>query len=142
MVNECTILRCIVLTVKLSLTVTVVRPSQASMMLYVRIEQCSCFFLQWRTGHVQKQVAGEVSVAPGADNVVVARVYTGVAYTRYLSVYLLRRTTRNLRFDPPKLGNRPNTGELIASWYHSLLLQSPSPRSCGLQVAGCRPVVL
>ena len=28
----------------------------------------------------------------------------------------------NLHFDPPKLGNRPPRGELIAPLYHSLLL--------------------
>ena len=58
----------------------------------------------------------------------VGRVYTGVADTRYLSIYLLRRVRRNhLHFDPPKLGDRPPTGELIAPSYHSiLLLRSPS----------------
>ena len=46
-------------------------------------------------------------------------------------------------FDPPKLGDRSPTGELIAPLYHSLLLQSsPWLRSCGLQVAGWRRVVL
>ena len=34
--------------------------------LYVSVEQFSQFFRQWRTGHVQKQVAGEVSLTPGA----------------------------------------------------------------------------
>ena len=82
-----------------------------------------------------------MSRAPGADRVIAARVYTGVADTRYLSIYPLRR---NLHFDPTKLelGDRPRTGEIIAPMYHSLLLQSPSLRSCGLQVAGRRPVVL
>ena len=45
----------------------------------------------------------------------VARVYTSVADTRYLSIYLLRRARRNLHFDAPKLGDRPPTGELIRS---------------------------
>ena len=45
------------------------------------------------------------------------------------SIYLLRRTRGNLLFDPPKLGDHPPTGELIAPLYHSLLLlQSPSLR--------------
>ena len=51
----------------------------------------------------------------------VARVYSGVADTRCLSIYLLRRAIRNLHFDPRKLGDRPPTGELIAPLYHSLL---------------------
>ena len=60
----------------------------------------------------------------------VARVYAGVADTRSLSICLLRRARRNLHFDPPKLGGRPPTGELIAPLYHSLiLLQSPSLRT-------------
>ena len=60
----------------------------------------------------------------------VARVYTGVADTRYLLIYLLRRARRNLHFDPPKLGDRSPTGELVAPLYHSLLLlQSPSLRT-------------
>ena len=54
--------------------------------------------------------------------VVVAMVYTGVADTRYLSIYLLRRAKRNLPFDPPKLGDRPPTSELIAPLYHPLLI--------------------
>ena len=33
-------------------------------------------------------------------------------------------------------------GELIAPLYHSLLLQSPSLRSCGLQVSDRRPEAL
>ena len=53
-----------------------------------------------------------------------------VADTRYLSIYLVRRARRNLDFYPPKLGDRPPTGELIAPLYHSLLLlQSPSLRT-------------
>ena len=38
-----------------------------------------------------------------------------MADTRYLSIHLLRRARRNLHFDPPKLGDRPPTGELIRS---------------------------
>ena len=58
----------------------------------------------------------------------VARVYTGVADTRYLSIKLLRRATKNLHFDPTNLGDRPPTGEFIAPLHHTLLLllQSPS----------------
>ena len=58
----------------------------------------------------------------------VARVYTGVVDTRYLSIELLRRARRNLHFDPPKLGDRPPTGEFTAPLHHTLLLllQSPS----------------
>ena len=48
----------------------------------------------------------------------------------YLSIYVLRRARRDLYFDPPKLGDRPPTSELIAPLYHSLLLlQSPSLRT-------------
>ena len=82
-------------------------------------------------------------MTPGADSsVAVARVQTGAADIRYLSVYLLRRARRNLHFDSSKLGNRPRTGEFIVPLTNSLLLQSPSLRSCGLQVAGRRPVLL
>ena len=69
-----------------------------------------------------------------------ARVYTGVADTRYLSVYVLRTARGNLRFDPPKLGDRPRTGELVAPLNRSLLLL-PSPllptqlRPTGIQTA-------
>ena len=51
-----------------------------------------------------------------------------MADTRYLSIYLLRRATRNLHFDPTNLGDRPPTGEFIAPLHHTLLLllQSPS----------------
>ena len=67
----------------------------------------------------------------------VARIYTGVADTRYLSIYLLRRARRNLHFDPPKLGDRPPTVEFIAPLYYSLLpLQSPSLRTQKLPT-GC-----
>ena len=53
-----------------------------------------------------------------------------MADTRYLSIYLLRRATRNLHFDPPKLGNRLPKGELIPPLNHTLLLlQSPSLRT-------------
>ena len=40
----------------------------------------------------------------------------------------------------PMLGDRPHTGELIAPLSHSLLLQSLSLRTCGLQI-GRRPIV-
>ena len=66
----------------------------------------------------------------------VARVYTDVAGTRYLSIYLLRKARRNLHFDPPKLDDPPPKSELMAPLYHSLLLQSPSLRSCGLSMVG------
>ena len=59
-------------------------------------------------------------MTPGAVGGGVARVHTGVADTRYLSIYLLRRARKNLYFDPP--ADRPPTGELIAPLYHSLLL--------------------
>ena len=35
-------------------------------------------------------------------------------------------------FHPPKLDDPPPTSELMAPLYHSLLLQSPSLRNCGL----------
>ena len=38
----------------------------------------------------------------------------------YLSIYLLRRARRNPHFDPPKLGDRPPTGERTSPLYHSL----------------------
>ena len=59
-------------------------------------------------------------MAPGTVTVVVARIYTGVADTRYQCIYLLKRARRNLQFDPPKIGDGPPTGELIAPLYHSL----------------------
>ena len=60
----------------------------------------------------------------------VRRIHTGVADTRHLSIYLLKRARRNLHFDPPQLGHRPPTGELITPLYHSLLLlRSPSLRT-------------
>ena len=37
------------------------------MMQRVSFEHCSGFFRQWRTGNALKQVAGEVSMTPGAD---------------------------------------------------------------------------
>ena len=43
----------------------------------------------------------------------VARVYTGVEDARYLPIYLLRRARRKRSFDPPKLGDRQHTGELM-----------------------------
>ena len=43
---------------------------------------------------------------------------------------------KKLLFDSSKLGNRPPTGELIVPLTHLLLLQWPTLRSCGLQVAG------
>ena len=87
---------------------------------------------RWRTGHVQRKVltgSRRGSMAPGFVSVV-GTVYTSVADTRYLSIYLLRRARRNVHFDPPNLGDRPSTGELIAPLYHSLLLlRSPSLRT-------------
>ena len=60
----------------------------------------------------------------------VVKVHTGVADTRYLSIYLLRRAKRNSHFDPPKLGDRSLTGGLIALLYQSLhMLQPPSLRT-------------
>ena len=45
-------------------------------------------------------------MAPGTDgSVAVAKVYTGVADTWYISVYLLRRARRKLHFDTSRLGN-------------------------------------
>ena len=38
-----------------------------------------------------------------------------MADTQNLSTYLLRRASRNLSFNPPKLGNRPPTGGLMRS---------------------------
>ena len=68
---------------------------------------------------------------------------SGIRTHRYFSSYLLRRGRRNIHFDPPKLGNRPPTSELISPLYHSLILccRCCSRRhfvrscSCGLQVA-------
>ena len=80
---------------------------------------------------VQKQVAGEVSLTPGAvisgwfpRSIFVATVYTGgVQDVRYLSVF----------FYPRKLGDPPlTTSELIAPLYLTLLLQSPSLLPCSM----------
>ena len=118
------------------------------MLYFVSVEYRSRFFRQSRTEHVQKQVAGEVSLTPGAviscwfpNDFRCKGILTGVEDARYLSTwYMLRKARRNLHFDPPKLGDPPPTSEPIAPFYHSLLLQSPSLRSCSLKVA--RPVVL
>ena len=49
--------------------------------------------------------------------IVVARAYTGgTEDTRYLSINILRKARKNLRFDPPKLGDPPPTSDLIALW--------------------------
>ena len=63
-------------------------------------------------------------------------LYTGVKDTQYVSIYMLRKARRNLHFDPPKLDDPPPKSELMAPLYHSLLLQSPSLRSCGLSMVG------
>ena len=55
-----------------------------------------------------------------------AMVYTGVEDAQYLSIFTLRKARRNPQVDPAKLGDTPLASELIASLYHSLLLQSPS----------------
>ena len=54
-------------------------------------------------------------MAPGS----VSGGYTlsGIADTRYLSIYRLRRARRNLHFDPPKLGHHPPAGELVSPLY-------------------------
>ena len=45
-------------------------------------------------------------MAPGTDgSVAVAKVYTGVADTWYISVCLLRRARRKLHFDPFRLSD-------------------------------------
>ena len=47
-----------------------------------------------------------VHVPYGTDSsVAVAKVYTGVADTWYISVCLLRRARRKLHFDPFRLGD-------------------------------------
>ena len=43
-------------------------------------------------------IAGEVSMEPGSVSGGCKRVYTGVADTRYLSTYLMRRARRNIHF--------------------------------------------
>ena len=73
-----------------------------------------------------------------------ARVYTGVAETRYLSVCLLRRARRNVHFDPRKLGDRPPTygrahGSLVPLTSTAPVAVTTYVRSCGLKVAGRRP---
>ena len=71
-----------------------------------------------------------MSMAPGSASGGCKGIHRCVADTRYLSIYLLRRARRNVHFDPPNLGDRPSTGELIAPLYHSLLLlRSPSLRT-------------
>ena len=54
-------------------------------------------------------------MAPGPVSGGCKGICTGLADTRHLSINLLRRARGNLHFDPPKLGDRPPTGELIRS---------------------------
>ena len=90
-----------------------------SMMKYVSVEYCSQFFRQRHTGHVQKQVIGEVSMTARA-------VISG--WFPYLPTrYMLRKTRRNLRFDSLTLADPPPARDLTAPSYHSLLLQSHTP---------------
>ena len=81
-----------------------------------------------------------MSTPPGSVSRGCKDIHTGVADRWYLFMYLLRRAIRNLRFDPPTLGDRPPTGELIAPLYHSLLLllQPPSLRTQQLWPTGRR----
>ena len=71
-------------------------------------------------------------MAPGSASGGCKGIHRCVADTRYLSIYLLRRASRNLHFDPPKLGDRPPTSELIRSSFAPsslLLLKSSSLRT-------------
>ena len=110
-------------------------PARHSMMQYMSVEYFSRFFRQWRTGHVQKkQVAGEVSLTPGAviwSSVVgfpdglLLQGYTQVCKipgTRYLSIDMLRKPRRNEPFDLSKLGDPQPTSVFIAPLCHSRLL--------------------
>ena len=62
-----------------------------------------------------QEVAGEVSLAPGSVSGGCEGICTGLADTRHLFINLLRSARGNLHCDPPKLGDRPPTGELIRS---------------------------
>ena len=46
---------------KISVVLPLYGPRRHSMMRFVNVKQCQRFFRRWRTGHVRKQVAGEVS---------------------------------------------------------------------------------
>ena len=90
----------------------------------------------------KEEGSGQGTMTPGAVIsgwfswwIFVARVYTDVEDTWYLSTFMLRKAIRNLRFDPPKPGDPQPTSELIALLYHALPLQSPSLRCCGILVA-------
>ena len=96
----------------------------------------------------EKQVAGEVSLTPGAvitewlvslkDSLQAYTVqHVGVEDDRYLSIYQVyakEGKKEPLFSHPPKLGDSPYTREFIAPLYHPLLLRSPSlqVRICGL----------
>ena len=79
----------------------------------------------WRTGHVQKNLSTGsrrgVNGTRHRQRRLQGYPLVGVADARCLAIYLLRGARRNLYFDPPKLGDRPPTSELIPL-YHSLRL--------------------
>ena len=106
---------------------------------------------------VQKQVAGEVSLIPGAVisgwfpwRILLQGYYTHVSkmpgiYRSRLSTCYKEGKKEPIFFNPTKLGDPPpTTSELIAQLHHSLLLQSPSllVRSTLLWPIDRRPVVL
>ena len=88
-------------------SLTVLRPSQA-------FHDATCeyrvmfaiFTIVVAYGTCTETCSRRDEMAPGTDgSVAVAKVYTGVADTWYISVYLLRRARRKLHFDTSRLGN-------------------------------------
>ena len=79
--------------------------------------------MAYRTQDIQNQVAGKVSIIPGAVSEwllsLIRLLVQGYMRnnscdeTRYLSIYLQRRASSKLHFDPPKLGDGPPTTDLI-----------------------------
>ena len=59
----------------------------------------------------KEQVAGEMSMGPGAVSGCCEGIHKGVADARYLPIYLPRRARRNLCFDAP-IGDRPPMASL------------------------------
>ena len=97
-------------------TLTVVRLSQE---FYEAICKCRILFSFVDSGvQDMKQVAGDVSMTPGAVMsgccprwIVFARVYTGVQDTWCVSMYKPRKAVKDTHFDALKLGDPPPTCE-------------------------------
>ena len=73
-------------------------------------------FRQWRTGRVQKLVAGAVSMAPGALTGCCKGIDRCARYpvSFDLSAEEVKTEPTSIHFVPRKLGNRPPTRELVA----------------------------